>query len=181
MGFRGGRGDYQPGYYQGDIFGGLGKIFHKSVGLAFSALGPAGEAIRLGLSARGALRHHGVALPVAGPGSELIAAGEKRFLPLGSHTGVNPKIPMIVPPGGGGMGGRVPRPSGKGFYTRRHLHALAMGLTRARPRMNPYNPQALRRASRRAHAFLRGVRKLVGYYTAKPHKGRPYIKARRKR
>jgi hypothetical protein len=46
--------------------------------------------------------------------------------------------------------------------------------------MNPCNIHALRRAARRAHAFLRISRRLVGHYQAKRPKGRAYIKHRRK-
>lgn len=48
-------------------------------------------------------------------------------------------------------------------------------------RMNPCNVRALRRAARRAHSFLRISRKLTGYYTPHKHKGRAYIKARKRR
>lgn len=49
-------------------------------------------------------------------------------------------------------------------------------------RMNPFNPHALRHAAKRAHAFLRMSKKLVGYYQARKPKGRAFIKAgRRKR
>jgi hypothetical protein len=78
-----------------------------------------------------------------------------------------------------GRAGMFGRPAGK-HPSKRHLHALAMGLTRARPRMNPCNIHALRRAARRAHAFLRISRRLVGHYQAKRPKGRAYIKHRRK-
>ncbi len=84
--------------------------------------------------------------------------------------------------GGAGEAGRaglLGRARGK-HPSKRHLHALAMGLTRARPRMNPCNISALRRAARRAHAFLRISRRLVGHYQAKKPKGRSYIKHKKK-
>jgi hypothetical protein len=80
---------------------------------------------------------------------------------------------------GAGRAGMFGRPAGK-HPSKRHLHALAMGLTRARPRMNPTNIHALRRAARRAHAFLRISRRLVGHYQAKRPKGRTYIRHKKK-
>lgn len=50
-----------------------------------------------------------------------------------------------------------------------------------RRKMNPLNIRALRRADRRAHAFLRITRKVVKHYVAKQPKGRSYIHARRGR
>jgi hypothetical protein len=86
---------------------------------------------------------------------------------------------LAVGAGAAGRAGVFGRSAGK-HPSKRHLHALAMGLSRARPRMNPTNIHALRRAARRAHAFLRISRKLVGHYQAKRPKGRMYIKHRRK-
>jgi hypothetical protein len=84
-----------------------------------------------------------------------------------------------VTAGEAGRMGAFGRPAGK-HPSKRHLHALAMGLKRARPRMNPTNIHALRRAARRAHAFLRISRRLVGHYQAKRPKGRAFIKHRKK-
>ena len=86
---------------------------------------------------------------------------------------------IAVGAGGAGRAGMFGRAAGK-HPSKRHLHALAMGLTRAKPRMNPTNIHALRRAARRAHAFLRISRKLIGHYQAKRPKGRAYIKHRKK-
>lgn len=54
------------------------------------------------------------------------------------------------------MGGR-----GKHKPSARHLHALAMGLRRAKPRMQVTNTRALRRALRRAHGFARLAMKTI--------------------
>src|SRR5229473_8677828 len=86
---------------------------------------------------------------------------------------------LAIAGGAAGRAGVFGRSAGK-HPSKRHLHALAMGLTRARPRMNPTNIHALRRAARRAHAFLRISRRLVGHYQAKRPKGRAYIKHRKK-
>lgn len=200
--YRGGRGDYIRGYYRGDpgIFGAIGHFIGAAVhtvgsGVAgavsgFLSKGPIGGVVgaATGLVSGGAGAYHS-ALKQAAVNPEVLAAGGSGVAPgfvphtmPGGVPMIRPAVmPMIGAGGAGGAMGRVMRPSGKGYYTRRHLAALARGLTRARPRLNPFNPQALRRAARRAHSFLRMSRKLVRYYTPKAHKGRGYIKAGRKR
>lgn len=161
----------------GAIKGAIGGAVSGAVGAtkaniqtATLAAGGSGSALTPALIAQ-----HNAALTRAGPtGGTAAGTPAQRITP-----GVIPALP-----GGAvaaGMAGRVLRPSGKGYYTTRHLHALQQGLARARPRMNPFNPHALRRAARRAHAFLRMSRRLVGYYTPKAHKGKAFIKAGRRR
>ncbi len=60
----------------------------------------------------------------------------------------------ILAAGEAGRAGIFGRAAGK-HPSARHLRALAMGLKRARPRMNVTNVHALRRALRRAHGFAR--------------------------
>ena len=79
----------------------------------------------------------------------------------------------ILSAGGAGEAGRMGmfgRPAGK-HPSRRHLHALAMGLRRARPRMNVTNVHALRRALRRTHGFARLAMKVI-HITHPKKKGR---------
>jgi hypothetical protein len=66
---------------------------------------------------------------------------------------------LAVTSGAGRMGafGRSP---GK-HPSKRHLHALAMGLKRARPRMNVTNVHALRRSLRRAHGFAKLAMRVI--------------------
>lgn len=202
------RGDYYRGdYYRGDpgLFSFLGNVF-KTVGggvlgavTGFAKGGIVGgiEGGIAGLGAGGASVYKS-SVSSAGANPAVLAAGGSEpapgFVPhlpggtrpiISTGPGVGIMRPgggvgMAMVPGGGGGGGRVMRPSGKGYYTARHLHALQMGRTRARPRMNPFNPSALRRASRRAHAFLRMSRKLVRYYVGKTKKGKAYIGKRKK-
>src|SRR5260370_949558 len=61
----------------------------------------------------------------------------------------------------GGAGGR--HPSG------RHLHALAMGRRRAKPRMNVTNVHALRRALRRTHGFAKLAMRTIHLVHPKKH------------
>src|SRR5258708_5382878 len=75
--------------------------------------------------------------------------------------------------GGGGMAGRagmLGRPAGK-LPSARHLHALAMGLRRARPRMNVTNVHALRKALRRTHGFAKLAMRVI-HITHPKKKGR---------
>jgi hypothetical protein len=62
--------------------------------------------------------------------------------------------------GEAGRMGAFGRPAGK-HPSKRHLHALAMGLRRARPRMNVTNVHALRRSLRRVHGFARLAMKVI--------------------
>jgi hypothetical protein len=184
-----GRGDYYRGdYYRGDpgIFSFLGGIA-KAVLPSIPIIGPiAGAIFNPAVAGTSVTRFVPQSMGTA-IGKVVQAAVPGRFPPLPQVPGpggamIRPPGGPIVPMGGGGGGGgmRVMRPSGKGFYTARHLRALAQGRTRAKPRMNPFNPSALRRAARRAHSFLRMSRKLVRYYVAKPHKGKAYIAHRKK-
>ncbi len=59
-----------------------------------------------------------------------------------------------------GRSGMFGRPAGK-HPSARHMHALAMGLRRARPRMNVTNVHALRRALRRTHGFAKLAMRVI--------------------
>ncbi len=69
-----------------------------------------------------------------------------------------------------GRSGMLGRPAGK-HPSARHLHALAMGLKRARPRMNVTNVRALRRSLRRAHGFAKLAMRVI-HITHPKKKGR---------
>ncbi len=69
-----------------------------------------------------------------------------------------------------GRSGMFGRPAGK-HPSQRHLHALAMGLRRARPRMNVTNVHALRRALRRTHGFAKLAMRVI-HITHPKKKGR---------
>ncbi len=62
--------------------------------------------------------------------------------------------------GSAGRMGTFGRPAGK-HPSARHLRALAMGLRRARPRMNVTNVHALRRALRRTHGFAKLAMRVI--------------------
>jgi hypothetical protein len=61
---------------------------------------------------------------------------------------------------GAGRMGSFGRAAGK-HPSARHLRALAMGLRRARPRMNVTNVHALRRALRRTHGFAKLAMRVI--------------------
>src|SRR6266849_5792836 len=69
-----------------------------------------------------------------------------------------------------GRAGVLGRPAGK-HPSARHLRALAMGLRRARPRMNVTNVHALRRALRRTHGFAKLAMRVI-HITHPKKKGR---------
>jgi len=138
------------GYYTGDP--GFFSIV-KSVGGAFAGLipgvggpisrviskiplpirGAAGTAMRV---TRGAIIKHPVLSAVGAAGALAVGAAEV------------------------GRMGMLGRPAGK-HPSMRHLRALAMGLRRARPRMNVTNVHALRRSLRRVHGFARLAMKVI--------------------
>jgi len=69
-----------------------------------------------------------------------------------------------------GRAGAFGRPAGK-HPSARHLRALAMGLKRARPRMNVTNVHALRKALRRTHGFAKLAMRVI-HITHPKKKGR---------
>ena len=141
------------GYYAGDP--GFFSII-KSIGSAAASfipgVGPVASKIISKLpsgirSAGGAIMKH--------PG--LTAAGSAGALAIGAA-------------GVAGRSGMLGRPAGK-HPSARHLHALAMGLKRAKPRMNVTNVRALRRSLRRAHGFAKLAMRVI-HITHPKKKGR---------
>jgi hypothetical protein len=136
------------GYYSGDP--GFFSIV-KSLGSAALGMIPGGGAARTVARAAGGLLAGGRGV-VKSVGGGIIkhpvmsAAGAAGALAIGAGTA-----------GRAGMFGRA---AGK-HPSARHLRALAMGLKRARPRMNVTNVHALRRSLRRAHGFARLAMKTI--------------------
>ncbi len=159
------------GYYVGDFYTGRGD---PGIGSFFGSL------VRTGLSmapAGGAITKIGGA--VAGRLGKVVSRGR----------GIIMKHPVLTAGGAAGLGGLALGAGAekmlaggmcpKGHHiSKKGKHAGACVKNR---HMNPCNPKALRRASRRAHAFLRISNKLVRYYMPHKKKGRPYIKARKKK
>ena len=135
------------GYYQGDP--GFFSIVKSLAGGAVSMIpgvgGLAGRVIsKIPTGVRGGMARAGTAI-VKHP---VISAA-------GAAGGV-----AAVAAGGAGRMGLLGHPAGK-HPSKRHLHALAMGLRRARPRMNVTNVHALRRSLRRVHGFARLAMKVI--------------------
>lgn len=99
--------------------------------------------------------------------------------------GISSRIggPAIIAPRGApepGISGIVHRAlpggsTGLGYYNKK-----GDWIEGKRPRMDVGNTKALKRASRRAHGFLKLTRGLVRYYTPKSPKGKAYIRFKKK-
>jgi len=135
------------GYYSGDpgFFSILKTIGSAAVGAIPGVGGIASKAIqKIPLGVRGGMAKIGTAIikhPVISA-----AAGAGALATVSAGTA--------------GRMGAFGRPAGK-HPSARHLHALAMGLRRARPRMNVTNVHALRRALRRTHGFAKLAMRVI--------------------
>ena len=129
------------GYYSGDP-----GFFSIVKSLAGTALGlvPGGGIVKSGVRAAGGLLQRGGGAIMKHPISAAGAAGAAG----------------IVGAGMAGRAGVFGRTAGK-HPSARHLRALAMGLRRARPRMNVTNVHALRRSLRRVHGFARLAMRVI--------------------
>jgi len=129
------------GYYSGDP-----GFFSIVKSLAGTALGlvPGGGIVKTGIRAAGGILQRGGGAIMKHPISAAGAAGA-----VG-----------IIGAGMAGRGGVFGRAAGK-HPSARHLRALAMGLKRARPRMNVTNVHALRRSLRRVHGFARLAMRVI--------------------
>jgi len=170
------------GYYQGDYYrgtagdpflGGLfGKVFQIGKGL-------------LGLGGGGGTSTSAItkAVQAGFPGGGLAKVGQKVIGIAKAHpvlTGAG--AAGII--GAAGMGAERMLMGGarmRGFHPCKSRHGCKGGAMVRNRHMNPCNPRALRRASRRAHAFLRLTHQLVRYYQPHKPKGKAYIKAKKKR
>ncbi|SRR5216684_943528 len=159
------------GYYMGDYYAGargdpgigsfFGSLIKSAVGIAVPGAGPA-----LSIAGKAATAGRGI-----------IKAGKGAIM----------RHPVLSAAGAAGLGGLAVggvaehAMDARGRHCRRGTHiSKKTGRVVCNRRMNPCNVKALRRASRRAHAFLKISRRLVGYYTPKHKKGRAYIKPRKK-
>ncbi len=163
------QGDYYAtrggGRYRGDpgFFSFLGGIAKKAVGF-IPGVGPA---ISAGLDM----------LPKLGGGgakSAIVKAAESGGMRRMGSTAIDlvKKHPVLSAAGAAGA------LAGGGMLAH---HALKGSGERKRRRMNPCNGRALRRAIRRAHAFEKLAKKVIGFSSPRKPKGRIYFKAKRKR
>lgn len=186
-------GDYMPGYGDpgflsgiGHVLGTIGKVvggtalgFVTGGGIKGAIAGALGGTARATASnieeaTLGAGGSQSAYTPALRKAHAAIVARSKRLgttQPIGSLP-----VGTAHALGGGGGGG------GGGYHpSKRHLAALARGLTRAPPRMNWANSRALGRAGRRIGSFLKHARKFMRFVGVH-HKGRAVFKVgRRKR
>jgi hypothetical protein len=165
---------YQGDFYRGDpgFFGSLGKVFRgvaSSVAGFIPAVGGIASKVlsKLPVGARGAIEASGRAIikhPVlTGAG----AAGVIGAVGAGSMIHRAPGGGAIMPGGGG-----IPM---RGFHVSRKTGRVVKNR-----RMNPCNGRALRRAIRRAHAFERMAKHVIGFSSPRKPRGHMYFKRKRK-
>jgi hypothetical protein len=160
-------------FYKGDpgFFGSLGKVFRGVAGAVsgfIPGVGPIAQKVisRLPGGSGGILAKAGGAIikhPV------LSAAGAAGVIGLGG-VGVGRHMGM-------GAGGLAPR----GFHQCKSKHGCKSGAFVRNRRMNPCNGRALRRAIRRAHAFERMAKHVIGFSSPRKPKGHMYFKRKRKK
>src|SRR5713226_2679857 len=144
------------GYYQGDP--GFFSIV-KSIGSGLAAHIPGVGPTLSGLISK-------IPTGVRTMGAKAVSTAVKH--PVISAAGAAGALAVTT--GTMGRAGTFGRAPGK-HPSARHLRALAMGLRRARPRMNVTNVHALRRALRRTHGFAKLAMKVI-HLTHPKHKGR---------
>ncbi len=150
------------GYYTGDpgFFSVLRGIGSAAAGMIPGVGGGLSRVIG-GLGRRGAST---AIQRVAGVSSGIMRA----------TTGAIVRHPVLSAAGAAGalaMGGEAVHLMGRGGHRQsaRHLHALAMGRRRAKPRMNVTNVHALRRALRRTHGFAKLAMRTIHLVHPKKH------------
>ncbi len=168
------KGDFsgRGGYYRGDpgFFSFLGGLAKGAVGL-IPGVGPS---IASGLEA----------LTAKKASSAIVKASEKPLGTLATRgmtklTGIVKGHPVLTAAGAAGAAGAGLGLAAPGML-RAGKHLLGIG-GRKRRRMNACNPRALRRAIRRAHAFERLAKHVIGFSSPRKPKGHMYFKRKRKR
>jgi len=158
---------YQGDFYQGDpgFFSGLGRIFK----------GVAGAAV-------------GMIPGVGGIASKAISKIPSGIRPMiGRATGAIIKHPVLSAAGAAGVigaGGVAVGHAlaGSPVHGLRGMHiSKRTGRMVRNRRMNPCNGRALRRAIRRAHAFERLAKRVIGFSSPRKPKGHMYFKRRKKK
>jgi hypothetical protein len=164
-----GQGDFygRGGYYRGDpgFFSFLGKVAKSAVSLipgvgpAISSLIPAGEKA-------GPKLVQAVTAP---------AAAGRAMQVVKKATNIIKSHPVLSAAGAAGAAGLATGMAGA------KISRMFEGGARGRRRMNPCNARALRRAIRRATAFERLAKKVIGFSSPRKPRGHMYFKRKRKR
>jgi hypothetical protein len=162
-----GQGDFygRGGYYRGDpgFFSFLGKAFKGALG-GIPVVGPAiSGALGAITEKAGPKLVRAVEAPAAGRAMQVV---EKA-------TGIIKKHPTLSAAGAAGAAGLLAGAAGS---------RLLRGTSgRKRRRMNPCNARALRRAIRRATAFERLAKRVIGFSSPRKPHGRMYFRKKRRR
>ena len=158
---------YQGDFYQGDpgFFSGLGRIFKGVAGVAAGFIPGVG-----GIASKAISKLPGGIRPM-----------------VGRATGAIIKHPVLSAAGAAGVIGAGGVAVGRGMggspvlgHRGMHISKRTGKMVRNR-RMNPCNGRALRRAIRRAHAFERLAKRVIGFSSPRKPKGHMYFKKRRKK
>ncbi len=165
------KGDFygRGGYYRGDpgFFSFLGGLAKGAVGL----IPGVGAPIAAGLEA---LTRKKAASAIVKAGEGTLATRAMR--PITSIIKGHPVLSAAGAAGAVGLGAGLAAP--RALKGAKHL--LGLG-GRKRRRMNACNPRALRRAIRRAHAFERLAKHVIGFSSPRKPKGHMYFKRKRTR
>ena len=171
------------GYYKGDFYG-RGGYYRGDPGF-FSFLGGLGKAA-LGIvpgvgpilsAAAGALTAPKASSAIVKAGAP---SGTLASRAMGGAMNIIKGHPILSAAGGAGILGAAGLAGMKALKGKKLSH-LALTGERKKRRMNPTNPRALRRAIRRAHAFERLAKHVIGFSSPRKPKGHMYFKRKRKR
>ena len=174
------------GYYKGDFYG-RGGYYRGDPGffsfLGGLAKGAVGMVPGVGPILQGALG----ALTGPKPTSAIVKASQVSSTHPGFFSGATAKVgsmikghPILSAAGAAGLAGMAAGAGGMAMRGKK-LSTLALTGVRKKRRMNATNPRALRRAIRRAHAFERLAKHVIGFSSPRKPKGHMYFKRKRKR
>jgi hypothetical protein len=163
-----GQGDFygRGGYYRGDpgFFSFLGKVAKSAVSL-IPGVGPAISSLIPAAEKAGPKLVSAVAPAAAGRAMQVVRGAGK----------IIKQHPVLSAAGAAGAAGLATGIAGA------KISRMLEGGARGRRRMNPCNARALRRAIRRATAFERLAKKVIGFSSPRKPHGRIYFKRKRKR
>lgn len=121
----------------------------------------------------------GVGPIISAAGEKLAGIGAKKAIPMIGSGAISKVGSAIIKHPGITAAGTAAVGVAAGALGARALRGGAGG--RKHRRMNPCNGRALRRAIRRAHAFERLAKKVIGFSSPRKPKGHMYFKRRRKK
>jgi hypothetical protein len=170
---------YYMGDYRGDFYSpygdpGIGSFFKRVLGGAAHLIPGVGGVVSRAISHVGAAHPAAAAAITAAAGSAGRAIVKHPVLSVAGAAGALAGSEALMRMGGGGHPGTL---GARAMHMSKPRRGVAPHLVKNR-HMNFANPRALRRATRRLHAFARHYRKVVGFVTPHKPKGRIYFKKR---